>query len=262
MSERGRLFEAMNRIVAIIPARYASTRFPGKPLVDIAGKSMIRRVYERVSAADVDEVWVATDDRRILDHVQSWGGRVMMTSTHHQSGTERCAEAVARLHPQPDLVLNVQGDEPFIRKGHLSALIACFDDPQVQIASLMKPIATQAELNSPHLPKVIVNRQRDALYFSRQAVPFVRDQPVEEWLSRHTFYKHIGLYAFRSAILEIIVKLPPTPLELAEKLEQLRWLEHGYRIRMAITDIEQFAIDTPEDLQRCLSLIDQLERAE
>ncbi|MBX5438770.1 MAG: 3-deoxy-manno-octulosonate cytidylyltransferase [Thermoflavifilum sp.] len=251
----------MNRIVAIIPARYASTRFPGKPLADIGGKSMIRRVYERVAAAScVDEVWVATDDLRILDHVRGWGGRVMMTSPEHQSGTERCAELAAKLDPMPEIIINVQGDEPFIQQAHLKSLVSCFDDPEVMIASLMKQISEPEELMSVHLPKVLVNRFQDALYFSRQPVPYVRDYLQSEWLYHHRFYKHIGIYAFRSHVLQELVQLPSTPLEQAEKLEQLRWLEHGYRIRMAITTADQFSIDTPDDLQRCLQMLDKLER--
>ncbi|SFV34869.1 3-deoxy-manno-octulosonate cytidylyltransferase [Thermoflavifilum thermophilum] len=248
------------RVVAIIPARYASTRFPGKPLVDIAGKSMIRRVYERVSAAaGIQEVWVATDDERIYNHVKSWNGQVMMTAVHHQSGTERCAELAGRLDPAPDIVVNVQGDEPFIQQAHLHALVACFNDQEVMIASLMKRILNPEELMSPHLPKVIVNQQNDALYFSRQPVPYLRDVPQSEWLAHHMYYKHVGIYAFRMHVLQELVRLPATPLEQAEKLEQLRWLEHGYRIRMAVTHAEQFAIDTPEDLQRCLERLDELE---
>ncbi|PJJ76043.1 3-deoxy-manno-octulosonate cytidylyltransferase (CMP-KDO synthetase) [Thermoflavifilum aggregans] len=251
------------RVVAIIPARYASTRFPGKPLADIAGKSMIQRVYERIAKAGcVDEIWVATDDPRILQHVESWHGKAVMTSSHHQTGTERCAEALGQLRLTPDIVLNVQGDEPFIRREHLQTLIACFEDQEVMIASLMKPVQDMQELHNPHLPKVVTDQQMNAMYFSRQPVPFVRDQPQDQWLATHRFYKHIGMYAFRPHILHELVKLAATPLEKAEKLEQLRWLEHGYRIRMGVTDIDQFSIDTPEDLQRCLQLLDQLEDRE
>ncbi|MCL6525148.1 MAG: 3-deoxy-manno-octulosonate cytidylyltransferase [Thermoflavifilum sp.] len=249
------------QIIAIIPARYASTRLPGKPLIDIAGKSMIRRVYERVaSSPDIASVWVATDDKRIYDHVQLWGGRVLMTSTTHQSGTERCAEALDQLPNTPDIVLNVQGDEPFLQITHLKEVLSCFEDPEVMIASLMKRIESVEELHSAHLPKVIVDAENNAIYFSRQPIPYVRDVEPGAWLQHQAFYKHIGLYAFRAHVLKELVQLAPVAIEQAERLEQLRWLFYGYRIRMAETHIEQFSIDTPEDLARCLQIIQELEQ--
>ncbi len=243
------------KFIAIIPARYASTRFPGKPLAMLGGKPVIRRVYEQVAGV-LDEAVVATDDERILDAVHAFGGRAVMTSAEHRSGTDRCREAYDRICAEGrtyDVVVNVQGDEPFIRASQLEALRACFDDPQTEIATLVKPFAAAdglAALENPNSPKAVLDAQSRALCFSRSVIPYLRGVPREEWLARHTFYKHIGIYAFRAEVLRAVTDLPQSPLERAESLEQLRWLENGYRIRAGISDVETIGIDTPEDLAK------------
>ena len=243
------------KFIAIIPARYASTRFPGKPLAMLGGKPVIRRVYEQVAGV-LDEAVVATDDRRIFEAVEAFGGRAVMTSPDHRSGTDRCREAYDRISAEGrtyDVVVNVQGDEPFIRASQLEALRACFDDPRTEIATLVKPFAATdglAALENPNSPKVVLDAQSRALCFSRSVIPYLRGVPREEWLARHTFYKHIGIYAFRAEVLRAVTDLPQSPLERAESLEQLRWLENGYRIRAGITDVETVGIDTPEDLAK------------
>lgn len=243
--------------IAVIPSRYASTRFPGKPLADIRGKTMIRRVYEGIDGIDVlDDVIVATDDERILQHVLSFGGKAVMTSAHHQSGTERCAEAVSRLRPKPDVVINVQGDEPFVAARHIHEVLSCFEQKDTQIATLIKKIEDQATLLNPAVPKVVFNRMQQAIYFSRNPIPYVRDVPTGNWLEASTYYKHLGIYAYRSNILEEIVNLPPGRLEQAERLEQLRWIENGYTIRIKETHTESMSIDHPRDIERLLKMID------
>lgn len=242
--------------VGIIPARYASSRFPGKPLVDIGGKTMIQRVYEQASAV-LDSVYVATDDERIFQAVQAFGGCVIMTSDQHRSGTDRCAEAVGKLSGEtPDVVINIQGDEPFVDASQLQALMACFDSPDTQIATLVKPFSEKDSyetLANPNSPKVLLNKEGEAMYFSRSVVPYLRNVPQDEYLQHHTFYKHIGIYAYRRDVLTQLAALAPTVLEKAESLEQLRWLENGYRIRTAITYVENVAVDTPEDVALCLT---------
>ena len=244
------------KFVGIIPARYASSRFPGKPLVDIGGKPMIQRVYEQVASV-LDEVYVATDDSRIYQAVEAFGGCVLMTSDQHRSGTDRCAEAMSQLSSQDfDVVINIQGDEPFVDASQLQALMSCFDSPDTQIATLVKPFSEKdgyEALANPNSPKVVLNQAGEALYFSRSILPFLRGIPQEEYLQRHTFYKHIGIYAYRKEILPQLASLAPMTLEKAESLEQLRWLEHGYRIRTAITLVENVAVDTPEDVALCLT---------
>ena len=236
------------QILAVIPARYASTRFPGKPLVDIAGKSMIQRVYEQAKKCpDLSEVIIATDDKRIFDHVAGFQGMVVLTSVDHQSGTDRCAE-VALLHPQYDVIINIQGDEPYIDPAQISTLVGCFKSSGTQIATLIKKVQTEQELLNPNSPKVIVNKSSEAIYFSRSPVPHVRGYEQQNWLQQYTYFKHIGIYGYRADILQQITKLPVSPLEKAESLEQLRWIENGYRIKVAETDVETYAIDTPEDL--------------
>ena len=244
------------KFLAVIPARYASTRFPGKPLAMLGGKPVIRRVYEQVAGV-LDDAVVATDDERIRDAVLAFGGKVEMTSPDHRSGTDRCREAYekvcAREGREYDVVVNVQGDEPFIHPSQLETVRRCFDDPATDIATLVKPFAESdglAALENPNSPKVVLDAQSRALYFSRSVIPYLRGVPREEWLSRHTFYKHIGLYAFRSEVLRAVTALPPSPLELAESLEQLRWLENGYKIGVGMSDAETVGIDTPEDLVR------------
>lgn len=237
------------KTLGIIPARYASTRFPGKPLVDIAGKSMIQRVYEQAKkCGQLSEVIVATDDDRIFEHVRGFGGKAVMTSSSHQSGTDRCAE-VAEKHPEYDAIINIQGDEPYIDPEQISTLISCFGDADTQIATLVKKVSTDQELHNTNSPKVIINKNSEAIYFSRSPLPHIRGQEPQNWLQHFTYFKHIGIYGYRANILRQITKLPVSPLEKAESLEQLRWIENGYKIKVAETEIETIAIDTPEDLK-------------
>lgn len=237
-------------ILGIIPARFASTRFPGKPLVDIAGKSMIQRVYEQCEKSELlTNVIVATDDQRIQDHVVRFGGGVAITSSHHQSGTDRCAE-IASKHLDYDVYINIQGDEPFIDPEQIDLVCKCFEQPSHQIATLVKKIGSAEELNNPNSPKVVINIRQQAIYFSRAVIPFLKGKKIEEWLDHHTYYKHIGIYGYRKQALFDITKLPISSLEKAESLEQLRWIENGYHIQTAITDKESQAIDTPEDIQK------------
>ena len=247
------LFCAMKKlkIAGIIPARFGSSRFPGKPLVDINGKTMIRRVYEQAKKCkELDEVVVATDDERIFNHVLDFGGRVIMTATSHKSGTHRCHEALQKIGGSYDVVLNIQGDEPFIQPKLFDDLASCFYDPQTLIASIIKKINTLEELNNPNVVKVALKNQKQAIYFSRSAIPYIMGKPKEEWLENHVYYKHIGVYGFRPSVLNLIVQFQPTPLETAESLEQMRWIEYGYRIKMIETKFESIAIDTPEDLKK------------
>jgi 3-deoxy-manno-octulosonate cytidylyltransferase (CMP-KDO synthetase) len=242
------------KFAGIIPARYASTRLPGKPLVDMLGKPLIQRVYERVSHI-FDLTLVATDDRRIFDAVEAFGGRAVMTSSLHRSGTERCAEACRTAAPEADVVVNVQGDEPFIHPAQIELLRSCFDEPSVSIATLVHPFPDDAGfdvLANPNSPKVVLDRRGNALWFSRSIIPYVRGQEKFDWLTSTRFYKHIGIYAFRAETLAEIVTLPPTLAETAESLEQLRWIEHGYTIRAAITDCETLGIDSQDDLAKAI----------
>ncbi|MBK6481633.1 MAG: 3-deoxy-manno-octulosonate cytidylyltransferase [Chitinophagaceae bacterium] len=239
------------KILAVIPARYASTRFPGKPLAIIQGKSMIQRVYEQAQKCKaLNAVVVATDDLRIEQAVKQFNGRVVMTSGTHQSGTERCAEVAADIEDDFDVVINVQGDEPFIQPGQIALLANCFMQETTDIATLVKRITAASELSNPNTVKVVLDEKRKALYFSRSAIPYQRNIPVEQWLNSGMYYKHIGIYGYRKNALEEIVKLPPNELEQAESLEQLRWLANGYRIQTAITELETISVDTPEDLIR------------
>jgi 3-deoxy-manno-octulosonate cytidylyltransferase (CMP-KDO synthetase) len=242
-------------IHGIIPARWASTRFPGKPLALINGKTMIRRVYDQAAhAQSLSKVVVATDDRRIFDHVAAFGGEVMMTSSKHQSGTSRCAEIIERSGAaDPDVVINIQGDEPFIDPQQIDKLAALFSNTGIQIATLIKKIASAEELLNPNVVKVVTASDGKALYFSRAAIPFVRGYTEGEFLDTAAFYKHIGIYAYRTEVLKHIIKLPAGALETAESLEQLRWLEHGLTIHTALTHLESFAVDTPEDLSKFIN---------
>ena len=243
------------KILGIIPARFASSRFPGKPLVDIAGKSMIRRVYEQCTkSSGLNKVIVATDDQRIFDHIKSFGGDAMMTSDKHKSGTDRCEE-VAKQFPEFDICINIQGDEPLIDPVQIELLIACFKEENVFIATLAKKINTNEELFNHNSPKVVLNKNSDAIYFSRTPIPFQRNRIQDNWLNNHNYFKHIGIYAYRSTILSEITKLPVSDLEQAEDLEQLRWIENGYKIKVALTDKESLAIDTPEDLIKLVSFL-------
>ena len=247
------------KFIAIIPARYASTRFPAKPLARLGGKPVIQRVYEQVAGV-LDDAVVATDDERIYEAVRSFGGKVEMTSTAHRSGTDRCREAYDKQGREYDVVVNVQGDEPFIRREQLEALKRCFENPTTDIATLVKPFTEAdglAALENPNSPKVVLDAQSQAVYFSRSVIPYLRNVPREEWLAKHTFYKHIGIYAFRSEVLRKVTALPQSPLEIAESLEQLRWLENGYKIGVGITDAETVGIDTPEDLARAEEFLRQ-----
>ncbi|MGN0092698.1 MAG: 3-deoxy-manno-octulosonate cytidylyltransferase [Alistipes sp.] len=240
------------RYIAIIPARYASTRFPAKPLAILGGKPVIQRVYEQVAGV-MDETVVATDDSRIYRAVTDFGGRAEMTSTDHRSGTDRCWEAYCKHGGDYDIVVNVQGDEPFIQRSQLEAIKRCFDNLATDIATLVKPFSAEdglAALENPNSPKVVLDKEGRAIYFSRSVIPYLRGVDKSEWLSRHTFYKHIGIYAFRTDILRQVTSLPQSTLEKAESLEQLRWIENGYRIGVGISDIETIGIDTPDDLAR------------
>ena len=236
------------KVLGVIPARYASTRFPGKPLVQINGKSMIERVYLQASTSSrLDMVMVATDDQRIADEVIRFGGRVQMTSATHQSGTDRCAE-VAGHYPEFDVIINIQGDEPYIDPEQIDLLVSCFDLPSTKLATLIKEIHTQDELFNTNIPKVIVNTSGEARYFSRQTIPFIRGKAEADWLSAHQFYKHIGIYGYDALTIQALTQLTPSTLECAESLEQLRWLENGYSVQTRTTTIETIAIDSPEDL--------------
>lgn len=240
------------KILGIIPARYASTRFPGKPLVDIAGKSMIRRVYEQaLQAARLAEVVVATDDERILVHVKDFGGKAILTSPAHRSGTDRCAEVTGKL-PGFDYAVNIQGDEPFIHPEQIDLLCSCFDTEDTGLATLVKQIHSDDDLINLNIPKVVLNSSSEALYFSRTAIPHFRGKPLTEWLLHQPYFKHIGIYGYRTDVLNRITQLPVSGLEKAEALEQLRWIENGLRIKVAITDMETHAVDTPEDLEKIL----------
>lgn len=240
------------KFIAIIPARYASTRFPGKPLAQLGGMPVIERVYRQVAGV-VESVVVATDDQRILRAVEAFGGRAVMTSDKHRSGTDRCWEAYQKQGEEYDVVINVQGDEPFIAHSQLRAIMACFEDESTDIATLVKPFAEEdglAALENPNSPKVVLDADSRAIYFSRSVIPYLRGVEREQWLSHHTFYKHIGMYAFRREALREVTSLQPSSLEKAESLEQLRWLENGYKIGVGISDVETVGIDTPEDLER------------
>lgn len=242
-------------IIAVIPARFASIRFPGKPLVEIAGKSMIQRVYEQAKKVKIFcEVIIATDDRNIQEHALSFGAKVVMTSDKHRSGTDRCAE-VATLVPDAEIIINIQGDEPFINPLQIEELIQCFNDGGTTIATLIKRITSEEELFDTSTPKVVIDKNLKALYFSRNTIPFQRNVLKEQWLSSHTYYKHIGIYGFRAAALKDITSLPTSSLEFSESLEQLRWLENGYTIQTAITEFESFSIDHIEDIEKVLKQI-------
>lgn len=242
------------KILGIIPARYGSTRFPGKPLVDIDGKTMIQRVYEQAkSCTSLTDVVVATDDDRIFNEVTRFGGKVAMTSAEHQSGTDRCAEVINNINEIYDVVINIQGDEPFINPMQIKQLCNCFNDPKTQIATLVKKISKTDELFNENKVKVVLNNNQFALYFSRNPIPYFRGEPKENWLNKHTYFKHIGIYGYQTPILKEITQLSPSSLELTEGLEQLRWLENGFNIKVAETELEAISIDTPEDLQKISS---------
>lgn len=238
--------------IAIIPARYASSRFPGKPLADIGGMTMIERVYRRVSMA-LDNVYVATDDDRIAEAVKAFGGNVVMTGTHHRSGTDRCYEAYCNIGSNARVIINVQGDEPFVDPSQIETIMSCFDNSSTEIATLVRPFDPKLgfeALFDKNTPKVVIGNDMNALYFSRSVIPYVRNYEWTEWVDKVQYYTHIGMYAYRADILKEITALPQSSLEIAESLEQLRWLQNGYRIRTGISECPTIGIDTPEDLER------------
>jgi len=238
------------QILGIIPARYASTRFPAKALVDIGGKSMIQRVYEQSSKATrLSQVIVATDDERIMEHVLGFGGKAVMTSENHQSGTDRCFEALTKTEGNYDYVINIQGDEPFISPEPIDSLANELNG-LIELATLVKIIDSEDILFNVNVPKAVLNKRREILYFSRQTIPYIRNKEPDQWLENHTFYKHIGIYAYRTDVLAELTKLPVSSLEKAEALEQLRWLENGYSIKAVITSDDSHGVDTPDDLDR------------
>jgi 3-deoxy-manno-octulosonate cytidylyltransferase (CMP-KDO synthetase) len=237
------------KFIGIIPARYASTRFPGKPLAMLGGRTVIQRVYEQATAI-LDEAYVATDDERIFQAVEQFGGRAIMTRADHKSGTDRIEEAAEKIGTQADVIINIQGDEPFIQKSQIETLMHLFDEPSTQIGTLGKRFESIEAAMNPNSPKIVTDKRGFALYFSRSIIPYVRGKEQAEWLQHFPYLKHLGLYAYRREVLQEVTQLPQSPLEIAESLEQLRWLENGYRIRVGLTDVETVGIDTPEDLQR------------
>ena len=237
------------KFMAIIPARYASTRFPGKPLAVLGGKTVIQRVYEQVCSV-LDEVYVATDDQRIFQCVEGFGGRAVMTRTDHKSGTDRIQEAVEKIGTDADVIINVQGDEPFIQPSQVETLMHLFDAPETQIGTLGKPFESLEAVENPNSPKIVTDVRGFALYFSRSVIPYIRGVERTDWFGQYPFLKHLGIYAYRRDVLAEVTQLPQSSLEKAESLEQLRWLQNGYRIRVGLTDVETIGIDTPEDLQR------------
>ena len=248
------------KFIGIIPARYASTRFPGKPLAMLGGKTVIQRVYEQVDktlnshlsplTSHPSPVYVATDDERIFNAVESFGGKAVMTRSDHQSGTDRIQEAAEKIGTDADVIINVQGDEPFIQPSQIETLMHLFDDAETQIGTIGKPFDTIEAVQNPNSPKIVCDVRGYALYFSRSVIPFIRGKEPSEWLTHFPFLKHLGLYAYRREVLAQITKLPQSSLEKAESLEQLRWLQNGYRIKVGLTDVETVGIDTPEDLLR------------
>jgi len=252
------------KVFGIIPARYASTRFPGKPLAQLDGWSMVEWVYRRASKV-FETVAVATDDERIAAEVRRFGGLAVMTSPDHQSGTDRCAEALtliqAETDTKADVVVNIQGDEPFVDPELLSRLAACFDNMSTQIATVVKPFENTNDLLNPNHVKVVLNAVGRAIYFSRSPIPFIRDFPQEEWINRHIYYWHLGLYAYRADVLVRLAHLSSSPLEIAESLEQNRWLENDYLIRVIPTSGENVSVDTPEDLLYAQSVIEKFKNS-
>ncbi len=237
------------KFIGIIPARYASTRFPGKPLALLGGKPVIQHVYEKVAAV-LEAAYVATDDERIYDVVKSFGGQVVMTRTDHKSGTDRIEEAIEKIGGKWDVVVNVQGDEPFVAKSQLDTICHCFDDPTTQIATLGKPFESMEAVQNPNSPKIVVDNMGFAMYFSRSVIPYVRGKEKSSWLTHYPFLKHLGIYAYRKDVLRQVTQLPQSSLEIAESLEQLRWLQNGFKIKVGTTDVETVGIDTPQDLER------------
>ena len=245
------------KFIAVIPARYASTRFPGKPLAVLGGKTVIQRVYEQAVSV-LPEAYVATDDERIFKCVEDFGGRAVMTRTDHKSGTDRIEEAVEKIATDADVIINIQGDEPFIQPSQIETLMHLFDDPETQIGTLGKRFDTIEAVRNPNSPKIVTDRRGFALYFSRSVIPFIRGVEADEWMPHYPFLKHLGVYAYRREVLAEVTRLPQSALEKAESLEQLRWLENGYRIRVGLTDVETVGIDTPEDLARAEAFLKEM----
>ena len=237
------------KFIAIIPARYASTRFPGKPLAMLGGKTVIQRVYEQAVSV-LPEAYVATDDERILQAVEAFGGKAVMTRADHKSGTDRIQEAVEKLGTDADVIINIQGDEPFIQPSQIQTLMSLFDDADTQIGTLGKRFESMEAVENPNSPKIVTDNRGFALYFSRSVIPFVRGKERTDWFDEFPYLKHLGIYAYRREVLREVTRLPQGSLEKAESLEQLRWLQNGYRIRVGLTDMETVGIDTPEDLLR------------
>lgn len=243
-------------ITGIIPARYASTRFPGKPLIDIEGKTMLQRVYEQASKSrSLSKVIVATDDERISDHVKSFGGHVVMTASHHPSGTDRCLEALQQLNEPCQYVINIQGDEPFIEPAQIDELAAVLKDGTTELATQMIAVDSYEMLFDKGEVKIVLNAKNEALYFSRMVIPFIKGVDETEWHKHHTYYRHVGMYAYRTDVLKAIASLPVSALERAESLEQLRWIENGYHVKCVVTKYESHCIDTPDDVAKVLRLV-------
>ena len=250
------------KFVGIIPARYASTRFPGKPLASIGGKLMIQRVYEQASKV-LDLVYVATDDQRIYDAVVGFGGKAIMTSDKHKSGTDRICEAYEKSGCNREVVVNIQGDEPFIMPSQISTVCDLFDSPDTQIATLVKPFSANdsfADLENPNSPKVVIDGAGNAVYFSRSIIPYLRGVEKSEWLKRHTFFKHIGLYAYKAEVLKQVTKMSQSTNEICESLEQLRWIDNGLKIKVGQTETQTIGIDTPEDMARAEEFLKSIEK--
>jgi len=245
------------KFIGLIPARYASTRFPGKPLALLGGKPVIERVYEQVASV-LDDACVATDDERIFDCVKNFGGKVVMTRTDHKSGTDRIEEAIEKIGGDYDVIVNIQGDEPFIQKSQIETVCRCFDDEKTQIATLGKPFTDMDAVANPNSPKIVIDNNSFAMYFSRSIIPFVRGKEQAEWLQHYPFLKHLGIYAYRRDVLRQITQLPQSSLEIAESLEQLRWLQNGFKIKVGLTDVETVGIDTPDDLKRAEEFLSTL----
>lgn len=245
------------KFIGLIPARYASTRFPGKPLALLGRKPVIQRVYEQVASV-LDDACVATDDERIFDCVKNFGGKVVMTRTDHKSGTDRIEEAIEKIGGDFDVIVNIQGDEPFIQRSQIETVCRCFDDEKTQIATLGKPFTDMDAVANPNSPKIVVDNNSFAMYFSRSIIPFVRGKEQAEWLKHYPFLKHLGIYAYRRDVLRQITQLPQSSLEIAESLEQLRWLQNGFKIKVGLTDVETVGIDTPDDLKRAEEFLSTL----
>jgi 3-deoxy-manno-octulosonate cytidylyltransferase (CMP-KDO synthetase) len=243
-------------IIGIIPARYASTRFPGKPLADILGKSMLQRVYEQSSKSKfLKRVVVATDDERIFEHVKSFGGEVVMTAENHPSGTDRCWDAAQQIDEAFEYVVNVQGDEPFINPQQIDELASVLQDGDIELATQMVAVNCYELLVDKGEVKIVLNKNNEAMYFSRSIIPFIKNVDEKDWLQQHTYYRHVGMYAYRKDILERITKLPVSSLEKAESLEQLRWIENGFKIKCVVTQYDSHCVDTPEDLEKAIQML-------